>query len=203
MAYEREDLEQLLLDLSERALFRYGFKRFNLNEVAREARISKTTLYTVFAGKYELASGVIDRLLSEAEREMGALLEGNGSLLEKLGSGMEVIAQIYGKMDAVFLSDLENSLPELWERIDAARRKKEEVLRHLLCEEQKRGVVRGDLDASLMASMILTLVRGMYQPAYFLEHGVTGTAVGEVIMEILRAGIFNVRADRSLGGDDV
>ena len=41
MAYEKDALEQKLLDVAEAQLFRHGYKALNLNDVAREAGISK------------------------------------------------------------------------------------------------------------------------------------------------------------------
>ena len=43
MAYEKKALEKTILDITERQLFRYGYKSLNLNEVAKEAGISKVT----------------------------------------------------------------------------------------------------------------------------------------------------------------
>lgn len=48
MAYEKDALEQKLLDVAEAQLFRHGYKALNLNDVAREAGISKVTLYRLW-----------------------------------------------------------------------------------------------------------------------------------------------------------
>ena len=56
MAYEKDALEQKILDVAEAQLFRHGYKALNLNDVAREAGISKVTLYKVVENKYALAS---------------------------------------------------------------------------------------------------------------------------------------------------
>ena len=83
MAYEKAALEQTVLDIAERQLFRYGYRNLNLNEVAREAGISKVTLYKLFQGKYEVAERAVERLLAEADREMAGLLRAELPLREK------------------------------------------------------------------------------------------------------------------------
>jgi AcrR family transcriptional regulator len=188
MAYEKEVLEKMILDASEKFLFRYGYKNLNLNDIAKEINISKTTLYKIFDSKYVVANRVIERLLQNAEVAMSKLLQSELPLPEKLSQGIEIISKIYTKMDMEFLRDLENSLPELWERIDTARKEKEGSLTALLLKEQKNGTVRNDIDPSLLSAVILTLVRGLYNPTFFLTHQVTADSVNKVIVDILLQG---------------
>ena len=55
-----------MLDRSAEHFFRRGFRRVTSDELAREAGISKRTLYRHFRSKEEILSGVI-------EREMGRI----------------------------------------------------------------------------------------------------------------------------------
>lgn len=191
MAYEKAALEKMVLDASERFLFRYGYKNLNLNDIAREINISKTTIYKTFDSKYEVATQVINRLLERTDSAMLELLRSDLSLPEKLTKGAEIIATIYTKMDREFLRDLESSLPELWEKIDEARKNKEILLAALLRQEQEKGVVRGDVDPSLLAAAMLTLIRGMYNPTFLLAHHTTSELVCKVIVDLLLQGALN------------
>ena len=128
MAYEKEVLEKSILDVSEKHLFRLGYKNLNLNDVAKELKISKTTLYKNINNKYDVATMVVDRLLEKADLSISELLQMELSLPEKLRKGLKIISSIFTKMDREFLNDLENTLPELWEKIDVARKEKEKLL---------------------------------------------------------------------------
>lgn len=188
MAYEKEVLEKIILDASEKLLFRYGYKNLNLNDVAKEINISKTTLYKTFDSKYVVASRVIERLLENAELAMSELIQAELPLPEKLKQGIEIISKIYTKMDREFLYDLENSLPELWEKIDVARKEKESLITALLSKEQSKGVVRADIDPALLSALLLTLMRGMYNPGFFLTYSVTSDVVAKAIVDIFLQG---------------
>ncbi len=190
MAYEKEALEKIILDASEKFLFRYGYKNLNLNDVAKETNISKTTLYKTFDNKYVVASRVIERLLENAEFAMSGLLQSELPLPEKLRRSIEIISNIYTKMDRKFLYDLENSLPELWKKIDVARKEKERLITALLSQEQSKGVVRADIDPALLSALILTLIRGMYNPAFFLTYNVSSGVAGKLIVDIISRGSF-------------
>ena len=166
MAYEKEVLEKSILDVSEKHLFRLGYKNLNLNDVAKELKISKTTLYKNINNKYDVATMVVDRLLEKADLSISELLQMELSLPEKLRKGLKIISSIFTKMDREFLNDLENTLPELWEKIDAARKEKEKLLIKMLSNEQKHGNLRMDLSPELLAPLLLTLIRGMYNPTF-------------------------------------
>lgn len=188
MVYEKKALEKIILDASEKFLFRYGYKNLNLNDIAKEINISKTTLYKAVDSKYAVASKVIDRLLTDAEIAMSDLLQSELPLPEKLQQGLGIISNIYTKMDREFLKDLESSLPELWEKIDTARKEKEGLLTALLAKGQSNGIIRADLDPALLSALILALVRGMYNPVFFLTHHVKSDEVGKLIIDVFLQG---------------
>lgn len=162
MAYEKDALEQKILDVAEAQLFRHGYKALNLNDVAREAGISKVTLYKVVENKYALAEKVVRRFLAQADAEMSTLLAGSLPLEEKLRRGVQLI--------------------------DDTRKGREQALAALFAEAQRAGVVRADVDAELLAASLLVLVRGIFQPTFFITHDVSAERAGEMIVQLVLHG---------------
>lgn len=194
MAYEKEVLEQKLLDVAETQLFRHGYKALNLNEVAREAGISKVTLYKVVENKYALAEKVVRRFLAQADSDMSALLAEQLPLDEKLARGVQMLAALYLRMDKRFLSDLQSSLPALWQMIDDKRKGREQALAVLFAQAQHEGCVRKDVDAGLLAASLLILVRGIFQPEFFITHEVSADRAGEMIVQLVLHGVLTEKA---------
>ena len=188
MAYEKAALEKAILDIAERQLFRAGYRRLNLNDIAQEAAVSKVTLYKLFESKHALAVRVVDRLLSEADEQVSALLGSKMPLGEKMERCIGLISNLYLKMDRDFLYDLEHSLPELWQRIDELRSSRERLIARLLSEAQLDGSLRGELDAELLAALLMALVRGVYNPAFFLAHNISAEAAGKLITDVFMHG---------------
>lgn len=124
MAYEKDILEKMILDASEKILFRYGYKNLNLNDVAKEINISKTTLYKTFDSKYVVASKVIERLLANTEQAMSELLQSELPLPEKLTQGMDIIANIYAKMDNTFCTTWKTACLTYGTKLTLRERKK-------------------------------------------------------------------------------
>lgn len=190
MAYEKKALEKTILDIAEKQLFRYGYKNLNLNEVAKEAGISKVTLYKNFKSKYEVASRIIERLLENTDLEMSNLLQSELSLQDKMAQGIKIISNLYLKMDRDFLHDLEHSLPELWQRIDEIRKTREKMIEKLFIKAQNSGKIREDIDPQLLASLIMVLVRGVYNPGFFFAHSISADTAGLAIVNIFLDGIL-------------
>ena len=122
------------------------------------------------------------------------MLQSELPLPEKLRVSMEIISAIFMKMDREFLRDLKNSLPELWQKIDDARQGSEEQIAAVLSEEQGKRSIRTDINPSLLSALILTVVRGMYNPAFFLNYNVTPETVGKLVVDIVLRGSLTDRA---------
>ena len=137
-----------------------------------------------------MAEKIIDRLLSETEVTANELIEAEIPLPEKLRSAIEILTAIYTKMDREILRDLQNSLPELWEKIDTARKKRQDTLAALFAKEQDKGVIRPGFDPLLLSAMFHSLVTGIYNPHFFLTHNITADAVGNGIVDTFLQGIL-------------
>ncbi len=190
MAYEKEHLEKIILDASEEQLFKIGYKNLNLTEVAKKINISKTTLYKTFESKYQVAEKIIDRLLTDTEITVNELIEAEIPLPVKLRRTIEILTTIYTKMDREFLSDLQSSLPELWEKIDTARKKRQDTFAALFAKEQAKGVIRSGIDPALLSALFHALVIGVYNPHFFLTHNITPDSVGNGIVDTFLHGIL-------------
>lgn len=190
MAYEKEHLEKIILDAAEEQLFKIGYKNLNLNEVAKKIKISKTTLYKTFESKYIVAEQIIERLLSDAEVTANELIEAEIPLPVKLRRAIDILTNIFTKMDREFLGDLQSTLPELWEKIDTARKKRQDSFTALFAKEQAKGVIRSDIDPLLLSAIFHALVIGVYNPNFFLTHDITANAVGNGIIDTFLQGIL-------------
>jgi AcrR family transcriptional regulator len=71
-AIDGTDKRDRILDAAQSLFVRYGVKRTSIDDVAREARIAKGTVYLSFRSKAELFSAIADRLcantLADARR---------------------------------------------------------------------------------------------------------------------------------------
>lgn len=63
-ARERKNRENLIIDAAEKVFFTKGFEQSSMDDIAREAELSKGSLYNYFKNKNELCIGIVSRSLN-------------------------------------------------------------------------------------------------------------------------------------------
>ena len=74
----------LILKSAFAVVLRYGFQRMTMDDVAKEAGISRPALYLQFKNKADIYRALAEAMMGRALDEAVRALEGNGSLEERL-----------------------------------------------------------------------------------------------------------------------
>jgi AcrR family transcriptional regulator len=135
-----------------RSLFwKYGFKRVSIEEICREAGVSKMTYYKFFPNKLELARKIYDNEADRGIREFKLFMTAEGSPAEKMMKMLKLKQEGTNDISKEFLADFYNN-PEL-----GLKDHIEQVMRRLWNEimddfrnAQKRGVFRKDIKPELI-----------------------------------------------------
>jgi AcrR family transcriptional regulator len=78
------DTREAILDATDRLMQRYGFRKMTMDDIAREAGISKRTIYTYFPSKEEVGLSSIARVVSFAQSQMQEAAARDGAFAERL-----------------------------------------------------------------------------------------------------------------------
>ena len=70
LAVVEKDTSDLILDATDRLIARFGLRKMTMEDVAREAGVSRRTVYGYFPNKAELAMASIDRVVRRAQAAM-------------------------------------------------------------------------------------------------------------------------------------
>lgn len=75
---------------------RYGYRRVTMGDLAKEAGISRPTLYAAFPSKEEVFRAVATRMMEQALAEIRERIAGPGTLAEKLEQVFEIwVVRVY------------------------------------------------------------------------------------------------------------
>ena len=80
-------------------LFREQGLRFTMQQVAQQLHISKKTIYTVYPSKEKLLMDMVDRAFKKIHRCKQEILEGGGTLQEKLRAVIIAMPEEYAALD--------------------------------------------------------------------------------------------------------
>lgn len=152
---EKEARREAILDAAVRVIDRDGVHGLRMDEIAREAELSKGTLYLYFPSKDALLAGVAVRRMSETHQEMQVTLAECPNGLERLLAFQRGMRQHMRDRPHVFRMMVEWLLqPDVDDQSEefAEYRKRLQGMRKIVLdaiEEGRRdGSIRADLDVA-------------------------------------------------------
>jgi len=157
-AAPRIDTREAILDACDRLMARFGFRKMTMDDLAREAGVSKRTIYVYFHSKEEVGLSSIGRVVEAARSEMARILEQSGPYPMRLRRMLE--CRVMARVLAV--QEYHQSLDELFEVVRPAymARRREtfyretEIIVDLLRQGRADGVFHFE-DAHSTATAIL------------------------------------------------
>lgn len=152
-------MKDKILESAIRQIKIYGLRRFTMDDIAEDLRISKKTLYQYFSSKKELIKEVVDGAVELEKQITDEALAGVDNWFDKLDSVLSV--HIYNNLPYSRLDEITRYFPE--ERISIKRiiEYKVKVLRELLQQGLEEGRLRGDINLQIV---ILALEKVFFIP---------------------------------------
>jgi AcrR family transcriptional regulator len=152
------DTRECILDATDALMQRFGFRKMTMDDVAREAGVSRRTIYTYFPSKEELGLSSIARVVALAQRRMADASNADGTHAERLRKML--VGRVMARVESV--RDYRQSLDELFEAVRPAymeRRKRNfETETRLIRDLIQDGVTAREFDVkdpALAAEMLL------------------------------------------------
>lgn len=155
----RTETRDAILDACDRIMARWGFRKMTMDDLAKEAGISKRTIYGYFASKQEVGLSSIGRVVQTATAELEALAASASPPAERLRQMLE--RRVMVRVLAV--QDYHHSLDELFEAVRPAymARRREtfareaQLLAEVLLEGRAQGVFQFAEVASTAEGLLL------------------------------------------------
>ncbi len=139
--------------------FKYGFRKVTVEEICKEAAISKMTFYRFFSNKYDLAKEVYSETVDEGVNRFIALMEEDIPPKEKIKKMLLLKAESTKTISKEFIQDFYSSAqPELKEFVE---QKTAEVWTNMLStwkKAQQDGVFRKDIKAEFIIASAMKFI---------------------------------------------
>jgi AcrR family transcriptional regulator len=140
--------------------WKYGIKRVTVEEICREAGVSKMTFYKYFRNKNELVRAIIDQITGDALDQYKALMQQDIPFEEKVRETIRLKYEGTDQMSQEFLNDyLPEAEPEILEFV---RQRTREVF-GLILEDYRMAQQRGDIRKDIKIEFILYFLNKMVE----------------------------------------
>lgn len=135
--------------------WKHGFRRVSVEEICREAGVSKMTFYKYFSNKLELVREILDDIFKESMDEFRSLMHADIPFEEKMKRQIQMKLEGTRDISEEFVKDIygdpDSELSAIW------RKKSNEaigVVIELYSEAQEKGYLRQDLKIDFILYMI-------------------------------------------------
>lgn len=161
VAAPRVSTRDQILDATDRIMARYGFRKMTMDDLAKEAGVSKRTIYLHFGSKEDVGLSSIGRVVEGVHERLGSISQKDAGASERLREML--IARVMGRIESI--KDYYQSLDELFEVVRPsymARRKlyfdlEAQMLASVLEDGQASGEFEfHDADATATTLMLAT-----------------------------------------------
>lgn len=167
-----------------------GFHRTTVDEIAQEIGISKNTIYKYFPSKEKLVWASIDFIIATNKKKINDVIDSEDNALLKLVKMLEILSRNLMRFTEKWMSDMQYHAPQLWEKIDAIRKRLMYQNLSKIIRQGQREKVFKDYPAELIIMVFISALRGVVTPQFLLtSHFSSGEAVRSTF-EILLNGIL-------------
>lgn len=173
-SYE-SDKRELILSAAMNLFRRFNYDKTSMEDIAKEARIGKGTIYYYFKSKEDILLELIEREFSQLYEELSEMLESSLSFDEKFAKFIEV--PIEGLMKhSTFTLEVFNRLPDmLLNRLESyireQKKRMQSIVLQIFNEGKEQGVLRDDIPFEVLGNMIIRWFLFLDENIFYRDFG--------------------------------
>jgi AcrR family transcriptional regulator len=144
--FEQNHKFKLIIQTARDLFYRYGIKRVTVEEICREANVSKMTFYKFFSNKLELAKYLLNSIFETAMQEYVEIIHREQFFPEKIVALIDLKRRASDKVSAAFIAELlQHPEPDIALIYDKHREASLATTMDFLHRAQINGDIRPDL----------------------------------------------------------
>ncbi len=142
---------QQIIDTARNLFWKHGFRRVSIEEICREANVSKMTFYKHFKNKDELVRNIIDLITGIAMDKYWEIMDSDIPFIQKVEKSIQLKMESSNDMSREFFDDFHrNASPELREHFNKLVHSNLETIQKDYIKAQKKGDVRPDINPNFI-----------------------------------------------------
>ncbi len=192
--------KEIKLRIQEKAVelfFRHGIRSITMDEIARQMRISKKTIYQYFEHKDALVDAVIQKEIKRDEKQCCECTTAAENAMHESFLALNMVQQLLNTMHPLIMYDLERYHPQAYKRLKNHKstfmlgKEKE----NLLCGIEE-GLYREDLNIDLIARMRIATIFIGFNPDVFSHHTYSIRLIQQQVFFLFLRGIASATGQK-------
>ncbi len=135
-----------MIDTGYALFWKFGIRRVTVEEICREARVSKMTFYKNFKNKIDLVKAIIDKMTEERMAQYHSIMAKDVTFREKVNLSIQMKMEQTNDLSREFYLDInQHATPELKAHIDKKMQQTVQLVLKDYINAQKKGDIRHDI----------------------------------------------------------
>ena len=161
-----------------------------MDELAKEMKISKKTIYKHFSSKNEIVAITVQTLQSNLRRTLDQIIIQNATSISKLIQISSTLLNVAFRVSDTWLSDLRSHSLELWNGIEEFRANTFiHIFGSILDQGKEEGLIV-DKPNIIILNVMLGGIRSVINPDFLLNNKYSATEAGKICLDIIITGIL-------------
>lgn len=174
----------------------YGVRSVTMDDLARELRISKKTLYQYVANKADLVKLVAEYYLEQENIHLLAVQQREGNAIEEMFDIAGYVSLQLSKINLAAIYDFRKYYPEIWADIED---KRTEMITQMMRKNLERGISEGlyraDINAQVLIRLYLAATRSFAEDDYYQLNNYLPT---DVFRELFKYHIYGIASNSGI-----
>ena len=146
--------QQQLIDTAKKLFCTYGIRRVTIEEICKNAKVSKMTYYKYFSNKWDIAKTVLDILFDEVSGLYRGIIEEGISFSQKVEKMLKLNREQFNTVGAPFINDLLNEDSPLHPYFLERHKMSREIVNVFFENAQKEGLIHSDIKMPFLLFML-------------------------------------------------
>ncbi len=181
-------MKKAILDAAAQLIQQYGLKKFTIDEIAAELKISKKTIYRHYRSKDDIVRAYFEAAVSSDKSSVRAALAGNGEFIDKIHA-IFYSRHCY-RLTVPILSEAKRFYPESWAQVEDLKRFKVDATRELFRQGVDAGIFRSDISFGILSKMLEEISDMFTDYDFLLENRLTTREAIDEALKIIFNGIL-------------
>ena len=165
----------------------YGLRKFTIDEIAKDLKISKKTIYKYFVSKDIMIQEYFEAIIQSDKENTLKAVDMDCSLIDKLSA--VVYAYHKYKLPVRILNETYKFFPNEWKKIEELKKFKLNILENILNEGIDKGIIRPDIHLSVISLMLEITSEAFLNSEFLSENDLTFKQTIKEVLSILLNGI--------------
>ena len=189
-------MQEQIIEQIEEKLFREGFYKTTMDDMASELGMSKKTIYKFFPSKEDLIRAISRHFMNKMRKTIIAALNTDKNAIEKLGELIKILVTAFQKVSSERLEEMRKHFPALWNEIDKFRTKMMfENITKVIDQGKSEGLFL-DYPTVIIMSVLVGSIRYVVNPDFIANNSFSFIEAAQYTFKIIIGGILTEKGKK-------